>query len=138
MIDVTVSERIEAPADRVWNLIGDFNLVRRWVPSVEHSTKMGDGIGAERTLLISGGARIIERLDAHDDAQRITTYSYVAGPLPVKAYTTTLRVNPDGDDACTVVWSSHIEPDGLPPEQLDRLYRELYRAGIANIRRVLG
>jgi len=137
VIDISVSERVEAPAERVWALVGDFNLVRRWMPSVEHSTKFGSGIGAERVLLISGGARIVERLEAHDEAGRSTTYSFVEGPLPVTRCLTTIRVDPDGGQACTMVWSSRFEPDGLPPEEVARLYEALYRAAISNVRRVM-
>ena len=137
MIEVSVTERVEASAAAVWALVGDFNLVRRWMPSVEHSTKMGEGIGTERILLISGGARVIERLDALDEAARSLTYSFVAGPLPVASCATTLAVIEEGAMACTVSWSSRIEPEGLAPEEIARLYRELYRAGCANLRRLM-
>lgn len=137
MIEICVTERIEAAAAAVWGLVGGFNEVRRWVPSVEHSTKVGDGVGCERTLLISGGARIVERLDAYDVGGRSYTYGYVAGPVPVSSYETTLTVLADGDDACTVSWSSRIEPEGLPAEEVARLYSELYRAGMSNIKRIM-
>ncbi len=81
MIEVSVSERIEAPAAAVWSLIGDFNNVRRWVPGVEHSTKSGEGIGAERVLNISGGAKVVERLDAHDDGAR-WPWPGISQPVP--------------------------------------------------------
>ena len=137
MIEVEVALRIEAPAATVWRLVGDFNATRRWVPSVEHSTKSGDGVGALRTLLISGGARIVERLDAYDGPGRSYTCGYVAGPLPVKSYATTLSVTAAGENDCVVTWSSRIEPEGLPPEQVAQLYRDLYRVGLANLERVI-
>ena len=137
MIEVSVTESVDAPPAAVWGLIGGFNNMRRWVPGVEHSTKVGDGVGAERVLLISGGAKIAERLDSHDDAGRSYTYSYLAGPLPVSRYTTTLRVIAEGEQACTVSWASRMEPEGLPPEEVVRLYTQLYLAGIGNIRRIM-
>ena len=137
MIEIEASERLAASADVVWRLVGDFNAMRRWVPDVEHSTKTGDGIGAERTLLISGGARIVERLDAYDGPGRSYSYSFVAGPVPVAGYTAALSVTSLGDDECLVAWTSRIEPEGLPAEQVAHLYRELFRVGLGNLRRVI-
>jgi len=139
VIEVSVRERIEAPAAAVWNLVGGFNQMRRWLPGVEHSTKSGEEVvGVERTLLISGGAQIVERLDTYDDEGRSYSYSFVDGPLPVTRCATTLRVDPDGEHACILSWTSRIEPEeNRPPEDVAQLYEALYRAGIGNVRRLM-
>ncbi len=137
MVDVKVSERIEAKAEAVWDLFRDFGGVARFNEGLERCELDGEGIGAVRTLTLPGGVTLRERLEALDDAARRLQYSILDGPIPVRDYLSTVEVHADGE-GCQVDWSSHFEPVGMPDAQARELIEGVYRGGLAGIRRALG
>jgi carbon monoxide dehydrogenase subunit G len=136
MASVKVSERIEASADRVWELLRDFGAVSRYAPGIDSCEVEGEGVGAVRTLTM-GAMSLKERLEACDDAGRRLQYAIVAGPLPFENYLATIEVREDGG-ACTVDWSSTFDPQGVSEEQARGMVEGIYRGGIKGIRKALG
>ena len=136
MVTVNVSERVEAPADAVWDLLGDFGGVARYTPGIESCQVEGSGVGAVRTLGLPGGLELQERLESLDGAARCLEYSILAGPIPVKDYLARIQVIPDGG-ACTVNWSSSFAST-LPEADAEKMLAGVYRAGIAGVRDTLG
>lgn len=133
-----VSERIEAGADAVWALLGDFGGVQRFSRGIEGCEVEGEGVGAVRTLRMAGGLEIRERLEALDEAGRTLRYSIVGeSPLPVDDYLATIRVVEEGD-GCRVEWSGSFEPRGVGVEKVAPLVEGIYRGGIAGVRKTLG
>jgi carbon monoxide dehydrogenase subunit G len=137
MLSVKVSERIEAPSDRVWELVRDFGGVRRYAAGIEKCSVEGSGVGAVRTLSLAGGAELRERLEAIDDARRRLSYSIVSGPIPVASYLATIEIC-DEASGCRVDWSSTFEAKGITDDQARRMIEGVYRGGIAGIKRELG
>lgn len=136
MASVKVSERIEAPAGAVWDLVRDFGGVQRYAKEIQACTVEGEGVGAVRTLSM-GALQLRERLEAFDDARRRLQYSIIAGPLPLADYLATIQVSEDGD-ACRVDWSSTFEPKGIAEPQAQAMVEGIYRSGLAGIRKALG
>jgi len=71
MTKLSYETRIEAPVDRVWDVLADFGGTWRWNPNVteSHSTsEANSGLGAERHCdLAFAGAKVEERIvDWHD------------------------------------------------------------------------
>lgn len=136
MASAKVSERVEASADAVWELLRDFGGVRRYSPVIEECTVEGDGIGAVRTLTMPGGLSLQERLEAFDDAGRRLQYAIIAGPLPFENYLATVEVREDGD-ACTIDWSSTLDAKGVTDEQAIGIVEGIYTGGIQGIKKAL-
>jgi carbon monoxide dehydrogenase subunit G len=137
MVSVKVSERVEASAEKVWELLRDFGGVQRFSPAIEKVTVRGSGVGAVRTLQVPGGVSLEERLEAFDDGGRRLSYSIVAGPIPVTGYLATIEVKDEGK-ACRVDWSSQFEPKGISDEQARGMIEGVYKGGIAGIKKTLG
>jgi hypothetical protein len=137
MASVKVSDRIEASADRVWDLVRDFGGVQRFSPTIESVSVQGEGIGAVRTLTLPGGLALQERLEALDDASRTLRYAIVGShPLPFDEYLSTIRLSEDGD-ACQIEWSSTFAPRGGAEAQAVGMVEGIYRGGIAGIKKAL-
>jgi len=134
---VKVSERVEAGAAAVWDLLGDFGGVARYSPGLESCTVEGEGVGAIRTIKMPGGMQLSERLEAFDGPRRRLQYSIVSGPLPLENYLATIEVREDGD-GCVIDWSSTFDPKGTSAEQVQGMLEGVYRGGIKGIRKTLG
>jgi carbon monoxide dehydrogenase subunit G len=134
---VKVSERVEASADRVWELFRDFGGIQRFTSGFEKVEVSGSGIGAVRTITLPGGAALQERLEAFDDRGRKLQYAIVGGPIPVSNYLATIEVKDEGK-ACRIDWSSHFEPKGISDDQARAMIEGVYKSGIAGVKKTLG
>jgi len=106
---------------------------------IESCTLEGSGVGAVRTLGLSGGMTIRERCDELDSAGRALTYSIIGkSPIPVRDYVSTCRVVETGAGQCRVDWEGRFEPDGAPEEQAQAMVRAVYTGGITTVRKILG
>jgi carbon monoxide dehydrogenase subunit G len=137
MVSVKVSERVEASADRVWELFRDFGGIQRFTSGFEKVEVSGSGIGAVRTITLPGGAALQERLEAFDDRGRKLQYAIVGGPIPVANYLATIEVKDEGK-ACRIDWSSHFEPKGISEDQARAMIEGVYKGGIAGVKKALG
>ncbi|WP_439816813.1 SRPBCC family protein [Zavarzinia sp. CC-PAN008] len=135
---VAVEEKIAAPADKVWPVISNFGGIEVG-PGVEAFKLEGSGVGAVRTITLTGGAAIQERLEAHDDAKRSFSYAVINkdSPLPIANYLATVVVTPDGDGS-KVHWSSTFDPVGISEAQAEAMIAPLYRQAIQGTRAKLG
>ena len=89
MPKVLVSTVINAPIERVWRTVADYNGLPSWMPGMKDSTiepgKKPTEIGAVRKLGMAGTKEVLrERLEALDDKTHTITYSVLEGPLPVR------------------------------------------------------
>jgi hypothetical protein len=138
MASVKVADRIEASADRVWDLVRDFGGLQRWAAGVESVSVSGEGVGAVRTLGMPGGLTLHERLEAIDDRARTLSYAIVGThPLPFDDYLATIRLTEDGD-GCQVDWSSTFTPRAGAEAQAASLVEGIYRGGIAGLKKAVG
>jgi carbon monoxide dehydrogenase subunit G len=136
MAEVRIQEEIAAPAQAVWDLLGDFAAVGRWFPGASRVSVEGKGVGAVRTIPM-GGSKIRERLEAFDEKARRFEYSIVEAPLPVKNYRATVSVEALGPQRCRVHWLTRFEAVGMPAEQLAPGLEGAYRSGLAAIARLV-
>lgn len=147
-----VVEKVEinATAEQVWAVIGDFGNAHSWLPMVESTTSEGGNApGAKRVLNLVGGAKVYETLKNHDDAKmkysyRIPVDTHDVNILPVNNYSSTISVKASGDN-CTVTWKSGFYrgyPNNDPPPELNdeaavAAVSELYKAGLAHLKKVV-
>jgi Polyketide cyclase / dehydrase and lipid transport len=114
------SSVINAPIDKVWDRIRDFNALANWHPAVAKSAIEGGEpsgqVGCVRVLTLQNGATIREQLLEMSDLGHHYSYSILEGPLPVANYRATLRLRRISDGNRTYgEWSASFDPD--PPEK---------------------
>jgi hypothetical protein len=115
---------IDAPADKVWSVVRDFNGLGTWnakfIPTCEiEEGKAGDQVGAVRSFTLADGAHLREQLLAHSDRDRLYTYNFLKHPFEgVENYVSTIHVLPVTDTNQTFVeWSVTFD---CPPDELDQ------------------
>lgn len=122
-----VSETVEinAPADKVWEVVGNFQDMG-WHPAfVKTEGEGGNEVGAKRVLTVEGGGQIFEQLTKYNAEGKTLSYEITevdVKVVPVTNYSAHLTVTPDGDKS-KVEWRSafyrgYVNNDP-PPELSD-------------------
>ena len=118
MPTVHVSSVIDAPIEKVWERIRDFNGLPSWHPRMGES-EIEDGrratdIGAVRKFKVASGAILREKLVAFSDTDHLTTYSIIDHPAPISNHQSTLKLErvTDGDRTLAVWTATFDAPDG--------------------------
>jgi len=137
MAKVEMSLTLNAPAEKIWNLIGGFNALASWHPAVARSEEVKEGGKTRRKLSLAGGGEIVEELDRHDNKGHAYSYRIVSGPLPVKGYISELKVADQGSGRSTVHWSSTFEPTGAEAGAVE-VVRGIYQAGFDSLKKQFG
>ena len=134
MATAEASVNLPVSPDAVWDLIGGFGGLPDWLPNIL-DLKLSDG-GRVRTLAVTGGVSISERLTAYDRRSRSYTYEIVQSPFPVKDYLSTLQVEDIEDGKMSrVTWSGRFTPtSGREAEAVD-LFQKLYDDGLHALQR---
>lgn len=143
MLEIKMFVELASPAERVWEVTGNFNGLPDWHPSVESSVlepALG-GIGRRVTNVggTAGRRELTERLVFFDAAAREYAYTIIAGPAPFVDYVGRFRVVPNGPDRCTFHFSCRFKaaPGKTDAEASERI-RTFYMAGLANLPRMFG
>jgi uncharacterized protein YndB with AHSA1/START domain len=140
---VYVSSVIDAPVERVWPLVRDFNALPRWVPGVADSrieqNLPADRVGCVRNFILKEGGRIREQLLALSDYEFSVTYAILESPMGVADYVATLRLFPVTDSGRTFAeWVAEFE---CPPDRAAALSRQIgqrvFQAGFDELKRVV-
>ncbi|GEP01574.1 SRPBCC family protein [Methylobacterium haplocladii] len=141
-----VSESIEinAPADKVWKIVGNFQD-GSWIPVVEKTEgKGGNEVKATRTLTLKGGATVVEELAKYDDAKKTFMYridKVDVKVLPVNDYSSTVEVE-DAGGKTKLTWKgafyrgymNNDPPPDLNDEASKKAVSDLYKASLANVK----
>jgi hypothetical protein len=127
MPKVYVSAVIEAPTERIWAILRDFNALPRWVPAVAQSRiEQGwppDRVGCVRAFTLKDGGRLREQLLALSDYDCSVTYSILESPMAVQNYVATLRLFPVTDSGATFAeWSAEFD---CAPDRAAALSRQI-------------
>ena len=137
MASVKVSDRINAPIEKVWDLVGDFGGIQRYSSGFKSVQCTGAGVGAIRTITLPNDAQIQERCELLDAARHTLDYSIVAGALPLTGYLARIQLAQDGDGT-RIEWSSSFEPKGISDSQATTMVEGIYTGGIKGIKKALG
>ena len=96
MPDITVSSVIDAPIEKVWARIRDFNGLPSWHPRMVKSEiedgRAADEIGCVRKFELISGATLREKLTAFSEADHSVSYSILETPQPISNHTATLTL----------------------------------------------
>jgi NADPH:quinone reductase len=143
MIRVTRSTVINAPIDRVWSVLRDFNSHTAWHPVVAESAIEGDEpsdrVGCVRRFRLQDGARIREQLLSLSDRDYRITYCILNADIPLERYVATVQLKPvtDGDGTFWHWQSTFRAPRGREQELADMVGNGVYEAGFAGVAKML-
>jgi NADPH2:quinone reductase len=142
-VNVIQSAVIDAPIDRVWAVLRDFNSHDRWHPAVARSRMendvAGDVVGGVRRFSLSDGAELREQLLSHSDREYTFAYCILDSPLPLLDYMATVRLKPVTDGNQTFWdWRSQFRAtDDRAAELKNLVGRQVYEAGFGGLRTFL-
>jgi hypothetical protein len=140
MATAYASAVIDAPVERVWRVIRDFNGLPAWIPAIVRSEIEGgrsdDAVGAIRSFFLADGTNVREQLVALDDQAFTQTYTFVTPSFPVENYVATMRLAPVSETAGTFVeWSARFDEK---PEDAGKfsaiISRDIFAGGLVSLR----
>ena len=143
MIKVTRSAVIDAPIERVWTVLRDFNSHTAWHPVVAESEIEGgersDQVGCVRRFTLRDGNRVREQLLALSDRDHISTYCILDASVPLRRYVATVQLKRVTDGERTFWhWQSTFDtPPGRERELADMVGTDVYEGGFAGLREYL-
>ncbi len=115
MTKIFVSAVIDAPVEKVWAQVRDFNNMPEWHPKFSRS-HIEDGwpsdrVGCVRNFDIAGGGGTIrERLLELSDMEYSFRYCILTSPLPVEGYVAQLTLYPvTGGNKTFGVWTAEFQ-----------------------------
>jgi hypothetical protein len=144
MTQVYASSIIAAPADRVWDVVRDFNALPDWHPAIAESRieagAPADQVGCVRAFRLRDGGFIRERLLALSDYDYSVTYSILESPMGVENYVATLKLTPVTDGNRTFAeWSAEFD---CPPEReaalVEQIGKGVFQGGFDSLKSRFG
>jgi len=127
---VSDSINLNAPPDKVWELIGQFG--GDWHPLIANIKLIGTGIGQLRVIETTDSKQIIERLESIDNSSRFYRYTNVSG-LPTTDYTGMLSVKPNGGGS-SVEWRAQFLANGQGTIIVNTIVSTLFKTGLESLR----
>jgi uncharacterized protein YndB with AHSA1/START domain len=115
MTKIFVSAVIDAPVEKVWARVRDFNNLPQWHPKFSRSHieegLPSDRIGCIRNFDIAGGGGTIrERLLELSDVEYSFRYRILTSPMPVENYVAQLTLYPVTVSNKTVgIWTAEFD-----------------------------
>lgn len=140
---VVRSTVIDAPIERVWAVIRDFNSHDQWHDVVDTSRierdERSDQVGCVRNFNLKDGNQIREQLLTLDDRYYKSTYCIVEATVPLQRYVATVTLKPvtDGNRTFWHWESTFATPPGMEAELRQMVATGVYEAGFENLRRHL-
>ncbi|NND04574.1 MAG: SRPBCC family protein [Acidimicrobiia bacterium] len=115
MPEFTINRQIDAPVEKVWEVLHDFGDIQRWNPGVKTSALTSEGPvseGATRSCGFAPFGSVNERVTAHQEHQRLTVHIYEAFKLPISSAVADFNIAADGDGTDLALHYSY-EPNVL-------------------------
>jgi uncharacterized protein YndB with AHSA1/START domain len=142
VVYVYYSRVLDAPADDVWEVVGDFASLPRWCPMIDSSDLSEGGgpkqVGTVRTNHFSDGTVGIEKLTELSDRDRRVVYDIIGGDPPVDDFTAVITVHEVSEDNRSfAAWSATFGTTGHADAVADWVRTGIFRTCLAELERVL-
>ena len=138
-VEVESSGIIDAPLERLWDLVSDFSNLAHWHPDVtECRLESGSPreAGAVRSMRLRNGISIRERLLAISPQDRFYTYSVIESPLPIGDHESTVRFKSLNSSQTQVKWTAQfMAAEGDAKALADGVKAGVLDLGIEGLRR---
>ena len=132
-----VSETIDAPIERVWEVVADFGGLQKWNDRVQSPTLEGEGGGAIRTLCMKT-TTVVERLEELDPVRHRMRCSMLSGwTMPGKDGGGRVALTRLSPGVTRVEWAVLGTPVGVTAEELASRCAERARNRIGELRSYL-
>jgi hypothetical protein len=142
---VTESIEINAPVDKVWKVVGNFQDMS-WLSIVAKTEgKGGNEPNATRTLTLKNGGTVDEQLDRYSAEDHMYSYEITkvdVKVLPVNDYSSRITVEANGDKSTVTWWGGFYRGYMLndpPPDQTDEVsvkaVTDLYKLGLGDLKK---
>ena len=98
--EFTITRQIDAPVEKVWEVLHDFGDIQRWSPGVTDSelTSHGPvGEGSTRRCGFAPFGGVNERIDRHQPNERLTVNLYETFKLPISGAVADFNIAPHDD-----------------------------------------
>jgi hypothetical protein len=123
MTKVYRSTVLDAPAERVWRDLRDFNSLPNWHPSIISSRiekgHSSDKVGCVRNFQFNDGGRVREKLLTLSDYDYTCAYSILESPMDLTNHVATLRLFPVTEgNRCFIEWWAEFD---CAPEKAEEL-----------------
>ena len=142
MIRVFRSSVIDAPIDKVWMKIRDFNDLPNWHPAIASSFiedgELSDKVGCIRNFNLKEGGTIRERLLALSDLDYFYSYSILESPMPFTNYVATLQLKPvTNGDLTYAQWTATFDCTPQDEKDLIELIGDgVFHTGLNSLNRI--
>ena len=139
---VVRSTIIDAPVERLWAVLRDFNGHESWHPIVAKSNiergYPSDRVGCIRRFTLQDGAELREQLLALSDLEMTFSYCLLETPIPLFNYVAHVRLLPvtDGNRSFWHWEGRFTTPAGRETELADLVANDVYSNGIAAVRQL--
>lgn len=97
MTDMTFVEHIDAPVEKVWQVLDDFGEIQQWSKGVKFSALTSDGPvaeGATRHCKFEPFGGVNERIAGYEPHKRMTVHIYEAFKMPISEATADFNIEP--------------------------------------------
>ena len=144
MAKVYRSTVLDAPADRLWRDLRDFNGLANWHPNIVSSRiekdHPADKVGCVRNYQLKNGTRVREKLLSLSDYDYSCTYAVLDSPMDLSDYVSTLRLFPVTEgNRCFIEWSADFE---CPPDRTAGLVESIgdgiFQSGFDSLKKRYG
>ena len=140
---VVRSTILDAPVDRAWAVLRDFNGHDWWHPAVATSAiergHPSDRVGCVRRFRLKDGGELREQLLTLSDLEQTYSYCLLETPVPLFNYVAHVRLLPvtDGDRTFWQWESRFTTRPGEERPMAEQVGENIYAAGFEAIRRHL-
>lgn len=127
MYKALVETTLDLPRKKVFDALVDFGGLEKVLPETIRSLELtGNGIGAERTIQLTEGGTVVERLDvAHDDS--IFGYTMIFNDaLPINNYCAVVILEDTGSGTIARWGSNWDVAEGSTDGEVKQLLEGLY------------
>lgn len=129
-LNVTEEITIDAPADAVWKVVGDFFGLSQWLPTT--TCEETDAVDGKKTRLVTmtvTGAKLVEALDEVNEETKSIKFHVVESPFPITNCNTEMKVHDLGDGKSKFTWASDCDPKPGTGDSVKPLLAQLYKGG---------
>jgi hypothetical protein len=122
----------------LWAKYGAWCAIKDWHPAVSECVEFKEGDDTFRTLTLTDGGIVKERL--LDQQDRLYRYEILESPFPVQNYQAQFALTPDDDDddELNFAWSAVFDPKDKPAKEARAVIDGIFKAGLDSIKESTG
>ncbi|MFZ8943506.1 MAG: SRPBCC family protein [Methylophilaceae bacterium] len=138
---------INASVEKVWAVVKDFCNIQKWHPAVEKTTCEKKGGDTFRTLVISSGETVYEKLRSVDEDLLKLKFEIVESPNPFTDFNSYLIVTKGANDnEASVQWTARFYrlyklnppiPEGQDDATAKAAAQAIVDSGLAGLKKML-